>query len=480
MSHFSCHIASDLPMLTTSFDTSFKQNIYTIAYISGSFYWMLPHYHISPAMKFLLKEYRIKRKAWLTTVLLCFIPCKLFFNNYIFGSGFSNHVPVFSRIPTICKPAKSPALLGHHHRIFNDRRPCDANFSRMRHEDHQVLLTKTVEMRRIIRIKSEITHQAGNVTPLTLTLSKACGYGDEIDLLERAIADGEAARENLITGNIGLVHFCVNDIMKNRRAGSHLQSLCKEDLVQEGAIGLARAVDRWNPLIGGRFSTYAVYWIRACVLRCIAERDDFVKVPEHVSAAVRKLSRAANSLGVTVDEEKGVFLSVQWKQAKAAKALAEEAGLSERQFIEAMKIRERRRTGIISLESWMTERKMLKTRSEDIDYLYEINATHVKSTLSKFLRPKEVEALSWRYGLNNETQENKAISAKLTTHSLPTNSIKKKWLIRGKNGEALSFSEVGSKMHISAEYGRRLCRAALDKLKRAVAEGLLEPALLCL
>ena len=82
-----------------------------------------------------------------------------------------------------------------------------------------------------------------------------------------------------------LVHFCVNNIMKSRGRKQQLNSLSREDLIQEGAIGLARAVDKYDLAIGGKFSTYAMYWVRAAVLRCIAERDDMLRVPSHVSQA---------------------------------------------------------------------------------------------------------------------------------------------------------------------------------------------------
>lgn len=430
-------------------------------------------------MKYFSLKSQIKWILPLTIFIVVCVPIRLIGNDRIFGNAFSNQYLNSIRKPTILSPMKQTGLQVHRDEMSSRY----VNENRMNHDEQQLLLKHAVEMRRILRIKADLTQQAGYVSPLTLTLSKASGYGEEIDLFEQAITDGEAARENLVTGNVGLVYFCVNDILKTRRGGSYLQSLSKEDLVQEGAIGLARAIDRWNPQIGGKFSTYAVYWVRACVLRCIAERDDFVKVPEHVSAAVRKLSRAAYSLGIIADDLNDTFMSSQWKEAKAAKALAVEAGLSERQFIEAMKIRERRRTGIVSLETWMTEKKKFETNSvigsDDFD-LFEINATHIKSTLSKFLRPKEIEALSWRYGLNHELQAAKTILESPVKQPVNIDGNNKKWQISGKNGEALSFSEVGNKMHISAEYGRRLCHAAIDKLKQAVEEGLLEPALLSL
>jgi RNA polymerase sigma factor (sigma-70 family) len=305
---------------------------------------------------------------------------------------------------------------------------------------------------------------------------------------------GDAARDLLITSNMGLVHYCVSDVLKRRRP---LQSVTYEDLVQEGSIGLARAVDRWNFAAAGpdgKFSTYAVYWIRASVLRGIAERDDLVRVPEHVSTAIAKISAAAQTLGINLDGPDP--MSAAWREANAAKALAETAGLTDRQLQEAMKVRDRRNGGILSFESWMQQGKDYESDvgTAVTDSNQAVDAEHLKQTLARFLRPREVEAVSWRYGLNTSEDDvsspSPACSKLLAKRDYvaeaerelfgdaPSPAPPRSIPVRGKWGEAMSFSEVGSRMHISAEYGRKLCHAALDKLRRAAEEGMLEPALL--
>ena len=278
--------------------------------------------------------------------------------------------------------------------------------------------------------------------------------------------------------------------MGYRSKKSQLQSVTREDLVQEGAIGLARAVDRWNPEIGGKFSTYAVYWIRAAALRCIAERDDLMRVPEHVSAAVRKMTKAAKTLGLDIDSDNllsNVYSSdASWKEAQAAKALAEEAGLTDKQLMEAMKVRQRRNKGhIMSFETWMQQGRDYETdlspvASVEEDALAAVKTENLKKTLSRFLRPREMEALSWRYGLNTEstTKSSRPRDYVAEAEEELFGSRAKEMPVRGKWGEAMSFVEVGKKMQCSAEYGRRLCHAALNKLRQAAEEGILEPALL--
>jgi DNA-directed RNA polymerase sigma subunit (sigma70/sigma32) len=79
-----------------------------------------------------------------------------------------------------------------------------------------------------------------------------------------------------------------------------------------------------------------------------------------------------------------------------------------------------------------------------------------------------MEAISWRYGL--VTQE--APSYLQQAEQVFEDVTKGKW------GEAMSFTEVGKQMSCSAEYGRKLCHKALEKLRQAAEAGTLEPALL--
>jgi RNA polymerase sigma factor (sigma-70 family) len=304
--------------------------------------------------------------------------------------------------------------------------------------------------------ETNLLRQAAAVKRLAPDDTDAVAYQTALDL-------GQVARETLVTRNMGLVHYCVKDVLSSKV----LNSLSKDDLVQEGAIGLAMAIDKYNPELGTKFSTYAVYWIRGAILRCIAERDDMLRVPSHVGEAVRKLQRAAQTLGVELD---GVQVLSRANGACDSAALAEAAGLSDRQLMEAMTVRQRRLTGgYVSFESWMQKGQSMQV---DLEATTESGASpdkeKMKSTLARFLRPKEMEAISWRYGL--VTQE---VPSYLQQAEQVFEDVTK-----GKWGEAMSFTEVGKHMSCSAEYGRKLCHKALEKLRQAAEAGTLEPALL--
>ena len=168
------------------------------------------------------------------------------------------------------------------------------------------LLRHAAEGKRLLSLAQ--SSSASSSSSLLLK-SQQAGYGKDIIAYQEALEQAYRARETLVTRNMGLVHYCVKELVSNPRT---LNSLSKEDLVQEGAIGLAQAIDKYNPHLGTKFSTYAFYWIRAAMMRCIAERDDMLRVPSHVGAAVRKMTQAAQRLGVELDGTQ--IVSSIWKE----------------------------------------------------------------------------------------------------------------------------------------------------------------------
>jgi RNA polymerase sigma factor (sigma-70 family) len=374
-------------------------------------------------------------------------------------------------------------------------------------------------MRRIQNVQKEMALKSPALKPPSAReLAAACGYSysgsdegendDPVQQLQEALDRGFAAREQLITANMGLVRHVVQAVVGTAK------TLGREDLVQEGAIGLARAVDRWDPEIGGKFSTYAYYWIRATVLRGIAQRDELVRVPEHMRLAIGRLEKAAKTMGIA----ENFFSERRWRDAREAKELAEAAGLTTKQLDQACRVQERRRN-TLSFEAWMEQGKDVSssamTGSSSSDPPMKASELlDLRGALAKFLRPKELEALSWRYGLTSD-HEHERVTASLRKTMSPGGGRQRRTRdyvaeveeslfgasssgddprasvavaggggvsipSQGRFGEAMSFAEVGKRMKVSAEYTRQLCSSALDKLRRAAKEGeLAEFALQC-
>lgn len=102
--------------------------------------------------------------------------------------------------------------------------------------------------------------------------------------LTRAVKDGDReARQRLIECNMRLV-INVAKSYRNR-------SVPLEDLIQEGAIGLMQAAERFDPEKGYRFSTYATHWIRQAIGRAIDNKSKAIRVPAHVSQCIRRVER---------------------------------------------------------------------------------------------------------------------------------------------------------------------------------------------
>ncbi|WP_435156007.1 sigma-70 family RNA polymerase sigma factor [Amycolatopsis sacchari] len=106
--------------------------------------------------------------------------------------------------------------------------------------------------------------------------------------LERVVRDGARAKDHMITANLRLV---VAAARKRRE-----RSMPLLDLVQEGNLGLIRAVEKFDYAKGYKFSTYAMWWIRQAMQRGIAFGSRAIRVPEHASDQLAKLERAEAAL----------------------------------------------------------------------------------------------------------------------------------------------------------------------------------------
>lgn len=107
-------------------------------------------------------------------------------------------------------------------------------------------------------------------------------------MIRRAAMTVQRIRDRFVASNLGLV------VSVARRYERRMMSL--SDLIQEGNTGLLKAVDRFDPLRGNRFSTYAVWWIRHAIGRALSDRGREIRLPVHVAERQQTLVRARTQL----------------------------------------------------------------------------------------------------------------------------------------------------------------------------------------
>jgi len=133
--------------------------------------------------------------------------------------------------------------------------------------------------------------EAGNRSAEKLRRMKTQPEPSDREAMEAVIEDGKLAREHLIKANTRLVVSIAKKYM-----GQGVPFL---DLIQEGNLGLMKAVEKFDYRRGYRFSTYATWWIRQTITRAIADQGRTIRVPVHMSDRIRRLYKTARQLEQT-------------------------------------------------------------------------------------------------------------------------------------------------------------------------------------
>jgi len=169
------------------------------------------------------------------------------------------------------------------------------------------------------------------------------------------------------------------------------------DLVQEGNIGLMKAVDKFNYRLGHKFSTYATWWIRQSITRAIADQGRTIRVPVHMVEAMNRVLKVANELTKKMGREPSVHELARELKTPVAKVT---------QILKAAQ-------EPISLEASIADNKDAvlnkfiedKTAVSPDEDVMRRNLREVANSALQSLSPREQEIVRMRYGLNETGKE---------------------------------------------------------------------------
>jgi len=249
--------------------------------------------------------------------------------------------------------------------------------------------------------------------------NKLLSTREEVLLAQKVESGDLLAKEALIKSNLRLVISIAKNYL-----GKGLLFL---DLIQEGNLGLIKAVEKFNYRKGYKFSTYATWWIREAVTRALADNGRTIRLPAHIIEAINKISRVQKELFQKLGRKPKI------------EEIAERTNISPEKVRKVLQILEEK---LVSLDS------KIKEEEEDLELGIFVEDTKAELPLkevgSSILRDKIAEILNT---LNR--REKKILMLRFGIY----------------DGQPKTLEEIGREFGITKERIRQIESKALDKLR---------------
>lgn len=155
----------------------------------------------------------------------------------------------------------------------------------LNHEQEIYYGKQVQQMMALLTVKDDLTEQ-GDHEPTPAQWAEAANLTEPE--LERQLYQGQRAKRAMIEANLRLVVSIAKKYQKR-----NMEFL---DLLQEGALGLERGVEKFDPTRGYKFSTYAYWWIRQAITRAIAQQSRTVRLPIHITEKLNKIKKTQREL----------------------------------------------------------------------------------------------------------------------------------------------------------------------------------------